>query len=289
MFKPTIAITFAALGTIAHAQSPDLENVVEKYMNFGENPNYPTDYNCEEWSHLFEEDGVRQTPGLPPASGYKQIENTCTKDREMFKTFIGTTSARPINVTSWNEEVRVAFTWDIKGTKANSPANIEIPAISGLFLSKDGKIQTAWDFLNPSKLMPNETKALSDPKPLSEIVDSYITFGDDDCEVWADLWTTSGTRNTPGLPPSSSHAELEKDCTRVRKDGFVSYEAEVETSQASTSWNMERRVAFSWKITGVNKETKKNVDVRAISMLFLDSEGKIETAWDFLDPKELPN
>jgi acetolactate synthase regulatory subunit len=270
------------------AQQPDLENIVQKYMNFGENPNYPTDYSCATWSHLFEENGVRQTPGLPPASGYTQINHTCTEDREMFKTFIGRTSSTPINVTSWNEEVRVAFVWGIKGTKEKGGENVEVPAITGLFMGETGKIQTAWDFLDPTKLVPHELTAGADPKPLTEIVESYVSFGGDDCEVWADLWTTDGTRNTPGIPPTSSHSSLEKVCTAVRKEGFTSYEATVTTSQASTSWNMERRVAFEWTITGIVKATGKHVDVRAITMLFLDNEGKIEVAWDFLDPKGLP-
>jgi len=290
MFKLTVAI-LSALLAVTSAQEPDLENIIEKYMNFGENPNYPTDYSCATWSHLFQEDGVRQTPGLPPASGYTQINHTCTEDREMFKTFQGKTVSAPINVTSWNEEVRVAFVWDIKGTKENGE-NVDVPAITGLFMGETGKIQTAWDFLDPSKLMPKQSEALSvAPKPLSnsDIVESYISFGGDDCTVWADLWTPTGTRNTPGSPPTSSHADLEKACTRVRKDGFASYEAEIDESQSSTSWNMEKRVAFSWTITGINKETSKHVSVKAISMLFLDKDGKIETAWDFLDPKDLPN
>ena len=50
-----------------------------------------------------------------------------------------------------------------------------------------------------------------------------------------------------------------------------------------TSWNTEKRTAVSWVINGVRTRDQQNVAAPAISCLFQDPQGIIETAWSFYD------
>jgi len=50
-----------------------------------------------------------------------------------------------------------------------------------------------------------------------------------------------------------------------------------------TSWNTELRAAFVWNIEGMT--TSGNfIHKPVITALFMDPDGTIQNAWDFLDP-----
>jgi len=266
--------------------TPVIDNIIEQYMNFGVNPKFPTQYSCPTWAKLFDSDqGTRQTPGLPPATGQDQLEATCEDDHALFTDLFDTTDEPPLNVTSWNGETRTAFLWHINGVRADG-SEVSVPVITALFLTKQIKIQEAWDFLDPSQITPNGTHP--DNGNFSELVQAYTQFGggkNGNCTAFGQLFDADGDRNTPGQPLCNTPEQITKCCESVRP-GFSVYAPDVVEVIGSTSWNMETRVAFRWSING--QVGQNRVETPAITMLLMGSDGKIQKAWDFLDPHGLP-
>jgi hypothetical protein len=270
---------------------PNLTEIVRLYMNFGAVPGNASDYNCTSWSRLWNEDGIRQTPGMPGSQGWAQLEAMCVQVRQQF-TALYCDDELEIDVMSYNSEKRTAFQWTVNGILAKTGEQVSVPAISTLFMDADGTIQTAWDFLDPSPFglapLPQESK--DNDIDINEIVRQYMNFGGlpsyphaADCSAWAKLFGETGVRNTPGVPPTRGYDQQLATCQSVRGQ-FETMLNFVEFTSAVTSWNNEKRVAFVWDIEGMSV-TGNIIQKQAISSLFLWANGTIQYAWDFLDPK----
>jgi len=273
---------------------PNLTEIARLYMNFGASPNNATDYDCKAWAQLFNEDGVRNTPGEPPSQGWDKLEQMCLLVRSQF-TILYCDSQLQINVTSYNAEKRSAFQWTINGVLASTGEQVSVPAITALFMDKDGTIQNAWDWLDPSPFGRLSIRGLGaqDVVNMTEIARVYMNFGGfpnyphaANCTQWANLFGETGIRNTPGTPPVRGINNLINRCNSVR-GGFETMLNFAEEIIPVMSWNAEKRVAFVWSIEGM-LTTGEIIHRPAISTLFLWRNGTIQFAWDFLDPTDLP-
>jgi hypothetical protein len=265
---------------------PNLTHIARLYMNFGAEEGNYTDYNCTAWAQLWNDDGVRQTPGVPPSKGWDQLTQMCQTVRSQF-TMLFCDASLNISVTSYNGEKRMAFEWMINGVLASTGEQIQVPVITALFMDSDGTIQTAWDFLDPSSI--HSSHGVSDSPNLTEIARVYMNFGGfpnyphaANCSQWAALFGDAGIRNTPGVPPVRGYDNLVNSCQTVRGQfetllNFASLVIPV------TSWDTEIRVAFVWSIEGMTI-TGNFIHKPVITTLFMDPDGTIQNAWDFLDP-----
>ena len=50
-----------------------------------------------------------------------------------------------------------------------------------------------------------------------------------------------------------------------------------------TSWNTEKRLAFSWVINGIRTSDSQDIYAPAISQFFMNPQAQIEEAWSFYD------
>jgi hypothetical protein len=264
-------------------------------MNFGAKPGDTKNYDCKAWSMLWNEDGVRNTPGQPPSMGWDKLEQMCDLVRSQF-TLLFCDSEIEIDVMSYNAEKRTAFTWTINGILASTGEQVSVPVITALFMDKDGTIQNAWDWLDPTPFgLPKVEGAVvvDDVVNMTEIARVYMNFGGfpnyphaANCTQWANLFGETGIRNTPGTPPTRGLDQQYNRCQQVR-NGFETMLNFSEELIPVMSWNAEKRVAFLWAIEGMltNGEV---IHRQAITTLFLWKNGTIQYAWDFLDPTDLP-
>eukprot|EP00301_Raphidiophrys_heterophryoidea_P021125 c5647_g1_i1.p1 GENE.c5647_g1_i1~~c5647_g1_i1.p1 ORF type:complete len:323 (+),score=90.26 c5647_g1_i1:51-971(+) len=270
------------------SDAPNLTHIARLYMNFGAEEGSLTQYNCTAWSRLWNEDGVRQTPGVPPSQGWVKLEQMCETVRSQF-TMLFCDSSLNISVTSYNGEKRIAFQWTINGVLYSTGEQVEVPAITTLFMDSDGTIQTAWDFLDPTPFNPSLKTGYGAQANVSEIIRVYMNFGGfpnyphaANCSQWATLFGDSGIRNTPGTPPVRGYSNLLQTCNDVRGqfETLLNYET---FSVTVMSWNTELRAAFTWDIVGMSV-SGSYIHKPVITALFMYPNGTIQNAWDFLDP-----
>jgi len=276
----------------------NLTEIVRQYMNFGADPGDVSGYNCTAWSRLWNEDGIRNTPGEPGSQGWAQLEKMCNDVRGQFG-ILYCDSQMEIDVMSWNTEKRTAFQWTINGILLSTGEQVSVPAISNLFMDPDGTIQKAWDWLDPTPFgVPTpvvrvNVDSAADLANLTEVARIYMNFGGfpnyphaANCTQWAAQFGEYGTRNTPGTPPTKGLQQQLKRCQDVR-GGFETMLNFAEELIPVTSWNAEQRVAFVWAIEGL-LTNGKIIHRQAISSIFLWRNGTIQDSWDFLDPTDLP-
>jgi len=271
------------------SDAPNLTEVVRSYMNFGAAPGSATNYNCTAWAQLFNTDGVRNTPGVPPSMGWEQLGKMCELVRSQF-TMLWCDSMLEIDVRSYNAEKRTAFSWNINGVLASTGQQVTVPAITALFMDKDGTIQEAWDWLDPAPFgnaQPNSMEVVN----MTEIVRVYMNFGGfpnyphaANCSQWASLFGETGVLNYPGIPPFRGLDVLNKRCDHFRGE-FETMLNFAEQIIPVTSWNAEKRVAVMWAIEGM-MSTGEVIHKQVISTLFLWRNGTIQNSWDFLDSFE---
>lgn len=278
---------------IGSSDAPNLTEIVRLYMNFGAEEGTYTSYNCTAWAYLWNSDGVRQTPGVPPTQGWDRLTSMCESVRSQF-TELFCDSSLNISATSWDTEKRIAFQWTINGVLYSTGDPVSVPVITTLFMDPDGTIQTAWDFLDPSAISaPHPIKGfqLQDTN-VTEIVRQYMNFGGfpnyphaANCNQWAALFGDSGIRNTPGVPPVRGFDSLVQTCQNVRGqfETLLNYET---LTIPVMSWNTELRAAFVWNIEGMSV-SGNYIHVPAITALFMYPNGTIQNAWDFLDPSAI--
>jgi len=194
-----------------------------------------------------------------------------------------------IDVRSYNAEKRTAFQWSINGVLVSTGQQVTVPAISALFMDKDGTIQNAWDWLDPTPFGGKPDVNSMDVVNMTEIVRVYMNFGGfpnyphaANCTQWASLFGETGIRNTPGTPPIRGLDVLKARCDQVRGE-FETMLNFAENIIPVVSWNAEKRVAFVWAIEGM-LNTGEVIHRQAITTLFLWRNGTIQYAWDFLDP-----
>ena len=114
--------------------------------------NARTFHNCSAWASLFTADGVSNEPGIPPSKGTEDLVALCQRRVNRWKTFLPSVQVE-IPVMSWNTEKRLAFQWTITG-QARDGRSYVVPAVSVLFMNKDGQVYNAWDWWDDRALPP---------------------------------------------------------------------------------------------------------------------------------------
>jgi len=143
---------------------------------------------------------------MPPSQGWDKLTEMCELVRGQFD-ILFCDSNFEVDVVSYNAEKRTAFSWTINGILKSSGAQVIVPAITNLFMDKDGTIQNAWDFLDPSPFglptLANDIQ-VGDDINVTEIVREYMNFGGfpdypaaANCTQWADLFGEVGIRKLP--------------------------------------------------------------------------------------------
>ena len=138
----------ALLPNYTDGATPNYENMVEQYVNFGAVAKTPDQYDCNKWVDLFTENGTAAAPGAPPASGAKELLGDCQGTRGLF-THLYAFQTRILTVGT----SRLAFEWNIVGVLNDTGSSVHVPAITTWEMDATGeKIQHAEDFFDPTPL-----------------------------------------------------------------------------------------------------------------------------------------
>lgn len=127
-------------------------NITTLYTNLGNMGNVHEAHNCSAWAALFTSDGISNEPGVPPAKGTDDLTALCQRRVARWKTYLPSTQLE-IPVMSWNTEKRLAFQWTITG-QAQDGTSYYVPAITVLFMGKDGLAYESWDWWDDRALPP---------------------------------------------------------------------------------------------------------------------------------------
>lgn len=190
---------------------------------------------------------------------------------------------------------RTAFRWTINGVRTSDHTTVSAPAISAFFQDKTGKIKEAWSFYDTGVV--SGQNLLGKPKATynaSKIVQQYIRLGGSatllpptNCDTWVSLYSTDGVNNEPGVPPNTGKDKLTALC-QLRAKRWKTLAPVVNTEIPVLTWDMHGRVAFEWTLAGVSATGDKAV-VPAITVFFLDTDGKITNSWDWWNTDLIPN
>ena len=263
-----------------------IDSLFDLYANFGATASAPTIYNCAKFAALFSPSGTALAPGQPVAKGTAALEDRCHGISALYSQLAAFAEITiPVPLSG-----RVAFSWRIVGIETRSGSRVTVPAITTFELDRfTGRITTAVDYFDPSPL----SLARVTP-PLDEMFDTYANFGAKpgnptayDCGQWARLFTSDGTASSPGTPTAKGTAALEDACkgTSALLLQLMAF-AEI-TIPVLPPLGEPGRVAFSWRIVGMEARSGSRITVPAITTWELDASGKITSAVDFFDPSLL--
>lgn len=265
--------------------------IAEMFINLGSLDRNPSEVNCPRYAGMFQPTGQLFSPGMVVSRGRASVEKACEVSHSEVSPLVSFQRSN-IQVTSWNEDKRMAFVWTLNGLRGTDGSAVSVGAISTLYMNQTGSIQDAFSFYDDSLL---RTGVRSDAPPFngSVVADKYTRFGASgkvpavfSCTRWAALYAANGVNNEPGIPPSSGTADLEALCERRYKRWNL-FLPTVQEVYPVMQWNTSKRVAFSWTLAGVSSENKATV-VPAITMLMMTPDEKIQQAWDFWDESLLP-
>ena len=128
--------------------------------------------------------------------------------------------------------------------------------------------------------------------PLSDMIDTYANFGATptnptayDCNKWVEQFTADGTASAPGTPVAKGTSALQDTCKGTAAL-FAQLAAFAEITIPVLP-PLGSRVAFSWRIVGIESRSGSRVSIPAISTWELNKEGKITAAVDYFDPSPL--
>jgi len=285
----TSALCLLAALVAAASAAYNSTEMAEVYINLGAGKD-PTNVNCAEYAALFSAKGVLHQPGVPDVTGKADLVKACEADHAEIDPLVAYQTLN-IPVNSWNMEKRTAVRWTINGVRTSDHSAVSAPAISVFFQNKTGGIDDAWSFYDSRAAAG--VSAPSAAYNASAIVQKYIRLGGSatllpptNCITWAGLYTPDGASNEPGIPPTSGTADLKALCTR-RSSAWKVLTPAVELELPVLTWDMHGRVAFHWTLTGVGADGNKAI-APAITVLFLDTDGKIINSWDWWNTDLLP-
>lgn len=265
--------------------------IADIYINLGANDDNPTTVNCTRYAQLFLPNGILHQPGVPDVQGWADIAAACQTDHAQVNPLISFQELN-IGINSWDMTKRTAFSWVINGVRTRDQMEVFAPAISVFFQDKTGYISEAWSFYDDT--LVQGTRQSSPPFNGSALAEQYTRLGSlgyvpagANCHGWANLYTSDGVNNEPGIPPTSGSSDLQTLC-QSRASRFKVYVPSVQEIIPVMSWNTEKRLAFRWTITGQTKDDNTAI-VPAISVLFINTDGLVTQAWDWWDTTLLPN
>jgi len=284
-------LVVAALVAAASAQTKyNRTELAELYINLGRSADgNPQTVDCTKYYSLFAKDAVLHEPGVPDATG-KGILAACEADHKAISPLISYTQ-KLIDVHNWEMQVRTAFSWTINGIRTQDNTPVSAPAISFFLQDQQGLIKTAWSFYDPATVHggPKHETTAGD----RAIAEQYIRWGavgsaPDNlfCTEWVTMFTPNGTNHEPGHADSVGKDMLKQACLR-RSQAWYQYVPSYQQVLSVTSWDEQKRIAIQYTMSGETKQSKAAV-TPAISILFLNSAGKIEEAWDFFDTTAVP-
>jgi hypothetical protein len=289
-----VCVAFAA------AQNPwNATEIAEMFINLGSPDRNPSHVNCEAYVDLFQPNATLHSPGVPDYFGSAAIMKGC-EDSHAHVNPLLSYQLLNIPVTSWNQEKRVAFRWELNGIRTSDNMQVTTPAITHLFCDRNGKIETAYSYYDDRDLV-----SAAAPAPVPEAAANGINLTalaakymsncasfrgglqqTQNCSCWANLFAADGISNEPGLPPAQGTDKLVQICNE-RAARFKTILPAAELIEPVLSWNQHLRAAIRWTLSGVGPHSHAYV-IPAISTFVFNSDGKIAEAWDTWDTSLLP-
>jgi len=121
------------------------------------------------------------------------------------------------------------------------------------------------------------------------VADQFINLGavgeapsTQSCDNYVKLFLPNAILHSPGVPDASGSDAIRQNCLQSHAAVSPAINFQVQNINV-TSWNTEKRTAFSWYINGVRTSDGEDVQAPAISCLFQNPAGIIQYAWSFFD------